>query len=196
MEQESRGLLEQFDEAARDPDRSLLAEVAVRPAQIRDVDALGRISADREGGDAEEHTEAFRRALQDGEAGRSLLVLVAEFDGNVIGFGRARYLGEGDAVGAGASPKGWYLTGVVVDPPFRRGGVGSKLTGERLRWIAARSRFAYYFSNARNRVSIALHERFGFTEIARGAEFAGVSFVGGEGILFRVDLEQSTWRAP
>ncbi len=49
----------------------------------------------------------------------------------------------------------------------------------------------FYFSNARNRVSIALHRRFGFTEVARGAEFAGVSFAGGEGILFQVDLARS-----
>ncbi|MCK4511080.1 GNAT family N-acetyltransferase, partial [bacterium] len=59
-----------------------------------------------------------------------------------------------------------------------------------------RSRFAYYFSNARNRVSTALHERFGFVEVARGSELAGVSFVGGEGILFQLDLARSAWRTP
>jgi aminoglycoside 6'-N-acetyltransferase I len=197
MEHENPGLFEQFDEAPRDPDKgTLLGEVVVRPAEMRDVHAVGRISAEREGQDAEKHTAGCRRELECGEAGRSLLLLVAEVDRNVIGFGKARYIDQGDEPGAGATPEGWYLTGVVVDPRFRRRGVGSKLTVERLRWIAERSRFTYYFANARNRVSIALHDRFGFTEVARGAKLAGESFVGGKGILFQVDLDRSPWRAP
>jgi ribosomal protein S18 acetylase RimI-like enzyme len=197
MEEENPNLFEEFDEAPRDPAKAAaLTEVVVRPAETRDVHAIGRISAEREGEDVDKHTAGCRRELEGGEAGRSLLVLVAELDGNVIGFGKARYIAEKDAAEAGASPGGWYLTGVVVDPRFRRRGVGSRLTVERLRWIAERSRFAYYFSNARNRVSIALHDRFGFTEMARGARLVGESFAGGEGILFRLDLARSPWRAP
>jgi len=197
MDPENAGLFEEFDEAPRGPAApDLLGELTIRPAQMRDIDALGRISAERQGGDAHEHVAMFRGALEDNQAGRSMIILVAELGSDVIGFGKARYLDEEHGAGVGASPEGWYLTGVVVDSRFRRQGVGSRLTVERLRWIAERSDLAYYFSNARNRVSMALHRRFGFTELVRGAEFAGVSFVGGEGVLFQADLSRSAWRAP
>jgi ribosomal protein S18 acetylase RimI-like enzyme len=197
MDPDGGPLFAEFDETTRrSTTGDLPGELTVRPARAHDTDALGRISAEREGGEADEHAAAFRRALEDDEAGHGLKVLVAELNGDVIGFGKTRYLDEERGAGAGATPEGWYLTGVVVDPRFRRRGVGSRLTAERLRWISERSGVAYYFSNARNRVSIALHERFGFTEVARGPEFAGVSFVGGEGVLFRVDLSRFEPEAP
>lgn len=197
MDQENSGFFAEFDEADRIPGAlGLPNRLLIRPARLQDVEALGRISAEREGGDVQTQGAAFSRALEDDDFGHSLLVLVAEADGDIVGFGKTRYLSEGDGAGAGASPEGWYLTGVIVDPRFRRRGVGTRLTVERLKWIAEKSHVAYYFANARNRVSIALHERFGFREVGRGAEFAGVSFVGGEGMLFRVDLARSTRRSP
>ena len=125
------------------------------------------------------------------EAGRTALILIAATEAGVVGFGKARYLMPAEGIGPDPSLEGWYLTGVVVDRRFRRRGVGARLTAERLRWISRRSDSAYYFSNVQNRVSIALHERFGFVEIARGPTFAGVTFTGGEGILFRADLTGS-----
>jgi hypothetical protein len=47
-----------------------------------------------------------------------------------------------------------------------------------------------------NRVSIALHRPFGFVEVDRAASFAGVSFTGGEGILFRADPADSATASP
>ena len=197
MEHEITRLFEEFDESARGPEESrLLGQLRVRRARMDDVGALGRVSADREGGDALTHGAAFKRALEDDRIGRTSLILVAEVEDEIVGFGKVRYLTAEHGADASGSPQGWYLTGVVVDPGFRRRGVGFKLTAERLQWIAERSRFAYYFSNARNRVSTALHERFGFVEVARGSELAGVSFVGGEGILFQLDLARSAWRTP
>ena len=196
MDRENAGLFEEFDESAGGPPRAELpGELTVRPARMGDIDALGRISAEREGGEAHEHAAAFRRALEYRGIRRRLLILVAELSGDVIGFGKARYLNGEDGAGEGALPEGWYLTGVVVDPRFRRRGVATRLTAERLGWIAERGRLAYYFANAGNRVSIVLHQRFGFTEMGRGAEFAGVSFVGGEGILFQADLSRFEGRA-
>jgi len=197
MEHENTRFFEEFDESARGRDESTLSgQLRIRQARMDDVGALGRVSADREGGDALTHGAVFKRALEDDGSGRTSLILVAEVEDDIVGFGKVRYLTEEHGADASGSPEGWYLTGVVVDPGFRRRGVGFKLTAERLQWIAERSRFAYYFSNARNRVSTALHERFGFIEAARGPEFAGVSFVGGEGILFQLDLARSAWRTP
>lgn len=189
MDREAADLFEEFDEVGRAPDASSLrGRLIIRQARLQDADALGRLSAAREGGDAPAHSAVFMRAIKGEGMAHRPLILVAEMESDILGFGKARHLGEEHVAGAGASPEGWYLTGLVVDPRFRRRGVGLRLTAERLQWIAERSQFAYYLSNARNLVSIALHQRFGFIEVARGAELAGVSFVGGEGILFQVDL--------
>jgi len=58
-----------------------------------------------------------------------------------------------------------------------------------LNWIAQRDRYAYYFANAQNRVSIELHEQFGFMELTQDFTYPGVTFEGGIGILFRVELK-------
>jgi GNAT superfamily N-acetyltransferase len=196
MRQENAGLFEEFDgsDGARG-DQSLSGEFRIRPAKESDIGSLGRISAVREGGTVREHVEGFRRELEVARTQHTAMVFVAELDDRVIGYGRTGYLHKEHGGAAGESPVGWYLTGMVVTPEFRRCGVGTRLTAERLAWISERSRFAYYFANARNRVSIALHDRFGFAEIARGPELCGQSFLGGEGILFEVDLSRSAWRA-
>ncbi len=197
MDHDSARLFEPLDE---DPDRSgecsLPGPLTIRRAAPADAESLGRLSAEREGGNAPAHAAAIMRALESDEIGHTSLVLVAEVEHGILGFGKVKRLGQARADDGSVTPEGWYLTGVVVDPRFRRRGVGARLTGDRLRWISERSRFAYYFSNARNPVSIALHERFGFVEMSRGAEFGSVSFVGGEGVLFRADLNGLAGRAP
>jgi len=197
MASEPAGMFEEFDESGRRPDSSdLLRALVVRPARPEDADEIGRISAAREGGDVEEHRVAVRRLLEDSRGDRSRLVLVATLGDRVIGFGKARYLRSEGRTSVGETPDGWYLTGVIVDSEHRRRGVGARLTAERLSWIADRDDAAYYFANARNRVTVALHEGFGFVEVARGAEFGGVSFTGGEGVLFKADVKPGQWRAP
>jgi GNAT superfamily N-acetyltransferase len=157
MEVASAGLFEEFDDSASARGKRVLPEaLRVRPAEVSDSDAVGRISAERENEIASEHAAGFRRELEIGSTEGTFMIFVAELDGQVIGFGRTRYLDEEHGAVVGESPAGWYLNGVVVDPQFRRRGVGSRLTAERLTWISERSRFAYYFANARNRVSIAL----------------------------------------
>ncbi|MFH1143007.1 MAG: GNAT family N-acetyltransferase [Candidatus Eisenbacteria bacterium] len=168
--------------------RGPVCSLTIRRASEQDADVLGAISARREGGSADEQAAAFRRFIGRADAGERSLVLLAEIPEGIIGFGKARHLDRRAWRRAGLSPEGWYLTGVVVDPEHRRRGAGSRLTLERLRWLARRSDCAYYFANARNRVSIALHERFGFVEVGRAAFIAGTSFEGGEGILFRSEL--------
>lgn len=196
MEQENAGLFETYDDSpGAGSQRSLPGKLSVRPATLDDADAIGRISAGREGGVVSEHSQSFTRELRETVAQGSSMVLVAEAGDQVVGFGRARYFDREPGSSEGKAPVGWYLTGVVVDPRFRRCGVGDRLTAERLKWISERSGSAYYFANSGNRVSIVLHERFGFTEVARGPEFCGVTFTGGEGVLFELDLSLPEWRA-
>jgi len=78
---------------------------------------------------------------------------------------------------------------VIVVPEYRRRSVGRILTQARLDWIAQRDRWAYYFANAQNRVSIELHQQFGFIELTREFSHPWATFEGGIGILFRAELE-------
>jgi len=155
-----------------------------RTAVAADADALGAIEAHREGGKPAVHAEKMRRSIA--EPG---LLLVAEHDGRVVGFGKARHFEPAPDAPANVAPRGWYLAGVIVAPEFRQRGVGRQLTEARLAWIAERADQAFYFANARNRVTIELHEPFGFVEVTRDFTFPGASFEGGEGILFRARLD-------
>jgi ribosomal protein S18 acetylase RimI-like enzyme len=112
------------------------------------------------------------------------LLLVAESGGRVAGYGRAMRFRPAAGAPADSAPAGYYLVGLVVDADLRRRGVGSELTRLRLAWIQERVGEAWYFANAGNAVSIALHARFGFSEVTRAFSFPDVTF-DGEGILFR-----------
>jgi GNAT superfamily N-acetyltransferase len=101
----------------------------------------------------------------------------------VVGYGRASLL-----EGLDRAPEGYYLAGVFVRPDARRASIGGALTEARLRWIAERANEAWSFANARNVASLALHRRFGFEEVTRDFAVPGVTFGGGEGILFRLRL--------
>lgn len=123
--------------------------------------------------------------LEDVESPDRLLV-IAEYGTAVIGYGRVLlFVPERDAPPR-IAPRGYYLMGVVVHPDYQRRGVGAKLTQARLDWISQHSDVAWYFANARNAASIALHASFGFEEVTRSFSYPRVDFEGGEGILFRL----------
>ncbi|MFH1501636.1 MAG: GNAT family N-acetyltransferase [Candidatus Eisenbacteria bacterium] len=189
MERGRRSLFTEFDAtrsgAAGEPYGS---ELEVRRARPADAPAVGLISARREGTAPSRSAETFRRLISECERGDPCIVLVALVGSEVVGFGKAKLIALPDDVNAGIAPEGWYLTGVVVDPAHRRRGVGRRLTRERLKLLASRSDTAYYFANARNGASIALHREFGFVEVARGPLIMGETFEGGEGVLLRVSL--------
>ena len=41
-----------------------------------------------------------------------------------------------------------FLTGLVVDPLHRRGGIGRRLTQARLQWLDGRTNKVWYFASA------------------------------------------------
>ena len=160
----------------------------IRPARHGDLPAVARITHERSGGDLEAHRKSLERFLQRAAAtGRSLL-LIAEMGSEVVGFGKCHYLPASRRDPADPAPEGWYLAGLIVDSRFRRRGIGRALTKARLRWVAERAMHVYYVSNARNVASVALHAAFGFTEVARGPSFVGITFEGGVGLLCRAAL--------
>jgi ribosomal protein S18 acetylase RimI-like enzyme len=128
--------------------------------------------------------EDWAAAIDKAEAGERLL-LVAQLNGAIVGFGQAHRLDEHPVDHA---PSGWYLTGVTVLPGHRRTGLGHDLTAARIDWMAERTDVAWYFANARNAASIDLHARLGFVEVSRCASIHGIAFAGGEGVLFRREL--------
>jgi len=117
-------------------------------------------------------------------------LVVAESGGAIVGYGRARLYEPAPGAPADAAPRGYYLTGVFVRDDCRRRGVAAALTQARLDWISARADEAWFFANARNTASIELHRPFGFEEVTRRFSFPGVTFGGGEGILFRLSLRR------
>ncbi len=195
--------------SATDPRAALPPDFRICLAAPADVDALAAIAHEREGGDLARHRARIGGELERIAGGEGRLLLIARTSDTAIALGRAFRFRHGDTREAGGrtdaeraqalppapraplvplAPEGWYLGGVIVRPAWRRRGIGAALTAERLAWIAQRAGEAYYFVNARNRASIALHEPFGFVEVTRDFAFPGVTFEGGEGILFRAPL--------
>jgi ribosomal protein S18 acetylase RimI-like enzyme len=162
--------------------------LVIRPATPSDTLALGAIEAQREGGTPRERASKLERTIASCAATGEGLVLVATHAERPVGIAKVRLFHPPEDAPANVAPAGWYLSGVIVAPRLRRRGIGMQLTSRRLDWIAQREPFAYYFANARNRVSIELHRPFGFVEITRDFTFPGATFEGGAGILYRADL--------
>jgi ribosomal protein S18 acetylase RimI-like enzyme len=143
--------------------------VACRPATANDIERITALRSAAYPNDAHKPVGPQLPNLYVAQAGDA-----------IVGYGRLR-LHRAPRF----KPSGYYLGGVVVDPAWRRHGIGTTLTGCRVEaaW-AAGAEIVYYFANARNEASIAMHRGFGFEELQRPYEFPGVRFEGGVGVLF------------
>ena len=169
-------------------DGELSARLVFRLAQQRDLQGLAALHLERRGGLLEQHQENYRKEMRENPDWQRRLLLVAEHESALVGFGRVLHFEPPPDSPANIALAGWYLAGVVVTPAFRRRGVGAALTRLRLEWIAARAEEAFYFVNAQNRASIALHSAFDFKELTQDFVYPGVSFMGGRGALYRATL--------
>lgn len=177
--------------------RERRAPVAVAVAEATEDDApvLAALQARARGGAPREWVGRIRRAIG-GELG---LVITAKVAGETVGYASVTFLPAHPEDGASA---GYYLTGVTVDPAWRRRGIGRLLTERRMEWVRGRGDAVWCFVSARNRASLDLHRELGFEQVASGASFQGVAFAGGEGWLLRADLsgqaasrrKSSTWK--
>jgi ribosomal protein S18 acetylase RimI-like enzyme len=154
----------------------------------RDVDAVARLTLEREGGTYEAARERAKAWLA-GTAGGQNLLLVARVGRSIAGYARAGFVRAQKGEFADV-PEGWYLGGIIVGLAFRRRGIGTMLTRRRIEWLAGRgAREVYYFVNSLNRPSIDLHTPFGFVELRRDFRFPGATFTGGgTGVLFRAPI--------
>lgn len=120
------------------PQSSTTSETIVRVATEKDLSEIAEIAADREGEPLENWQHSIRRSFESSAANLALLV-VAGIQGRTAGFGKAGYFVPPNASPPNVAPEGWYLTGLVVRPAYRRQGHGSRLTIARLEWIADRA---------------------------------------------------------
>ena len=163
----------------------MTAAVSIRDAVGDDIRACAELawSARSKRGEVD-----WRGSLRDDLTSPERHLSVAAADGTIVGYGRAAlFLPAADAP-ADTAPRGHYLMGMFVRPDHRRMGVGTALTKARLAWIRRHDDQAWYFANAANLASIELHRRLGFREVTRTFSFPGVSFDGGDGVLFRAEL--------
>lgn len=160
-----------------------VADLVVREATQDDLDAVAALATMRNGGDLAARRARLARELR---RTRRQRLFVAMSGARVIGYAWAKYVRA--ATGA---PEGWYLLGIVVDPAWRRRGVGTALTRARLDFIKERASEVYYAANVQNAASVDLHTPFGFTEASRDFALPRVSFRGGQGVLYRAGLTRA-----
>ena len=160
----------------------------VRLATLEDAWGIAAVVQAREGGDLEEMRAHAGRELAAIEGGAEDALWGAEREGEVVAFARACHKRPTKERPLGDMPEAWILGGVIVDPPHRRLGIAHELVRARLEWLAERTNECFYAASVQNRVTIELHEQFGFEEIKRDIEHPGVGFTGGVGALFRTEL--------
>ncbi len=163
-------------------------DLTLRPPIRDDVEALARLSWQREGGELDDHRRNTQRAVGVSLRSPERVFLVAEHQGAIVGYAKARLHRQAEDEPPNAAPEGWYLSGLVVDETCRRRGVGAALTQARLVRIAEHAPAAYYFANENNQASIKLHARFGFQELTRDFVYPRLTFEGGVGVLYRASL--------
>ena len=88
--------------------------------------------------------------------------------------------------GSGAEDA-WMVSGLVIDPVARRGGVGRVLLTAVAEAVDALRPAADLYSvvNATNHASVGLHLLVGFERLARLGGFGAVTFEDGQGVLLR-----------
>lgn len=162
----------------------------IRRARAHDAAACARLQVtDADAPAVPDRASAMVRSLERPDC----WLWVAGAENGVVGFARLARLTPADP--ETAPPGGLYLGGVSVSPDARRRGIGRELTRVRLAhaFQALEAERVWYFANARNASSIALHAEFGFTEVERPMRFAPVAFAGGVGVLFA--LSRDVWAA-
>jgi GNAT superfamily N-acetyltransferase len=132
-------------------------KTVVRLATADDIPACVQLVVAIGAGSATEWRETLLRTVRDGVDRVLFVAQVA--DGPVVGYGRVV------RAQPPAFPDGWYLLGLVVDPRWRRRGIGAALTAARTRWVAERADRVYYFKHQANRASQDLHTALGFRPV-------------------------------
>lgn len=86
-------------------------------------------------------------------------------------------------------PHGWYGSGILVDPIYRRQGIARFLFQNRLRLLSGLGvKIFYSVVDSENLASIKMHQDFGYEEVERGAGFLHITLESGSGILYKKNI--------
>lgn len=166
-----------------------LSGILFRRATEKDSIGIAKLTHARDGEKNNKSLEYFiertNSELKDIVVATDFHMLVAEVNGEIVGFGRSILYDLNKIIVPHKAPSGWYLMGVIVNEEFRRRGIGQVLTQIRIEEISKISNEVFYIVNAENKSSIKLHEKIGFEIIDEGAGFLKVTFSGGKGYLCR-----------
>ena len=169
---------------------SLNYHVQLMPANLAHIEGVARLISERNDIRIDMLVANLEKTFlkaQDNQIGFQMFVALDAC--TVVGYGKCQWLATDDIEGAYNMPEGWYLMGTIVDPQYRRQGIGRRLCEARIRWVKQQAGEVYYYVNALNEVSIRLHQHLGFREITRDFGFPGLSFKGGQGgILYKSEL--------
>jgi GNAT superfamily N-acetyltransferase len=168
----------------RPVERHTPVSAAVAEANTDDVPVLAALQVQARGGSVDEWADRIHGARYKERS----LVVTAKVSGEAVGYASVAFLPEHPVDHA---PAGYYLTGVTVDPAWRRRGIGMLLTRWRMDWVWDRDSAVWCFISARNPASLDLHRELGFHHVMIGASFQGIEFADGEGWLLRADPPQS-----
>lgn len=167
----------------RPVERHAPVSAVVAEATVDDVPVLATLQAQARGGSVDEWAERIHRA----RCSEHSLVVTAKVSDEAVGYANVALLPEHPVDHA---PAGYYLTGVTVDPAWRRRGIGMLMTRWRMDWVWERDSAVWCFISARNPASLDLHRELGFRHVMTGASLQGIEFSGGEGWLLRADPPQ------
>jgi aminoglycoside 6'-N-acetyltransferase I len=112
--------------------------VRIEPLGIRDIGSAVELVTRALRGDAGDRGEQVACDI----AGEPRQLFVAKVGDQVIAYGRVIKLAADEA--ARGAPAGYYLSGVLMDPVWRRRGIGAALTRARLDWVFAPADEVFY----------------------------------------------------
>ncbi len=173
------------------PDDERFGPDVVRPARPEDAEGIIELTCARHDLDPQVVRPRIQKELAGIARKEPWCVFVAQIGHHLVGFARARRMEHARDGLPLVLPEGWYLTGVIVDPVWRRRGLGEALTSARLAWLRRRTDAAYYVASRENKASIALHERFGFHEIARGFAYPRAGLTPDRSVAYELLLPSS-----
>ncbi|GAA3114960.1 ribosomal protein S18 acetylase RimI-like enzyme [Kribbella aluminosa] len=163
-----------------------VVDVVVRAAVDADLTRCAELIVSRTGGPVD-----VRRARLVADLERpDRYTVVAEIDGEVVGYALVLRHQISPTDPPNTAPGGYYLIGLIVAPEHRRHGIGELLTQERIRWTAERADEVYYFANVANGATLDLHLSFGFTEVTRDFSFPNAPLKPGTCVLLRAPISR------
>lgn len=161
-------------------------KVELRLAIKKDIPRIVEITQEHEPSSIEGYTKAFVEQVDLNNLKSSIsFIFVALRDEKVVGHAKLfRY--TKDLKVDYASPEGWYLNGIIVDPKYRRSGIAKRLLKYREKFILGKLEEANLYSivSSVNEASIGYHKSLGFKEHLRAPGFLKIKLNCGEGILF------------